>query len=52
MMFMVYLLMLLGPLAVLASSAAQFQNSLSGLDRILDLLEEPRETESLANGRH
>ncbi len=43
MMFMVYLLMLLGPLAVLASSAAQFQNSLSGLDRILDLLEEPRE---------
>ncbi len=46
MMFLVYLLMLLGPLAVLAQSAAQFQNSLSGLDRVLDLLEEPREMES------
>lgn len=43
MMFLVYLLMLLEPLAVLAQSAAQFQNSLSGLDRILDLLAEPRE---------
>ncbi|MFQ5732004.1 MAG: ABC transporter ATP-binding protein [Planctomycetaceae bacterium] len=43
MMFLVYLLMLLEPLAVLAESAAQFQNSLSGLDRILDLFEEPRE---------
>ena len=43
MMFLVYLLMLLGPLAVLAQSAAQFQNSLSGLDRVLDLLDEPRE---------
>ncbi|HEX2475411.1 MAG TPA: ABC transporter ATP-binding protein [Lacipirellulaceae bacterium] len=45
-MFLVYLLMLLGPLAVLAQSAAEFQNGLSGLDRILDLLEEPREMES------
>ena len=43
MMFMFYLLMLLEPLSVLATSAAQLQNSLSGLDRILDLLEEPRE---------
>jgi ATP-binding cassette subfamily B protein/subfamily B ATP-binding cassette protein MsbA len=43
MMFLVYLLMLLEPLAVLAQSAAQFQNSLSGLDRILDVLEESRE---------
>ena len=43
MMFLVYLLMLLEPLAALASSATQFQNSLSGLDRILDLIEEPRE---------
>ncbi|MBS0265030.1 MAG: ABC transporter ATP-binding protein [Planctomycetes bacterium] len=42
-MFLVYLVMLLEPLATLASSAAQFQNSLSGLDRILDLLESPRE---------
>lgn len=45
MMFLVYLLMLLGPLAVLAQSAAQLQNSLSGLDRVLDLLEEPGEME-------
>lgn len=43
MMFLVYLLMLLEPLATLAQSATQFQNSLSGLDRVLDLLEEPRE---------
>ncbi len=42
-MFLAYLLMLLGPLAVLAQSAAQFQNSLSGFDRVLDLMEEPRE---------
>jgi ATP-binding cassette subfamily B protein len=46
MMFLVYLLMLLGPLAVLAQSAASLQNSLSGLDRVLDLLEEPREMTS------
>ncbi|MCA8987551.1 MAG: ABC transporter ATP-binding protein [Planctomycetaceae bacterium] len=43
MMFLVYLLMLLDPLAVLAQSAATFQNSLSGLDRVLDLLDEPLE---------
>lgn len=46
MMFLVYLLMLLEPLAALASSATQFQNSLSGLDRVLDLLEEPMEMQS------
>lgn len=39
MMFMVYLTMLLGPLATLASSAVGFQNNLAGLDRILDVLE-------------
>lgn len=43
MMFLAYLLMLLEPIAVLASSAADLQNGLSALDRILDLLEEPRE---------
>jgi len=48
MMFLVYLLMLLEPLATLAQSATQFQNSLSGLDRILDLLESPREMQSTA----
>lgn len=46
MMFLVYLLMLLEPLATLAQSATQFQNSLSGLDRVLDLLDEPREMPS------
>jgi ATP-binding cassette subfamily B protein/subfamily B ATP-binding cassette protein MsbA len=46
MMFLVYLLMLLEPLATLASSATQFQNSLSGLDRVLDLLGELREMPS------
>src|ERR1700755_1762896 len=45
-MFLVYLLMLLEPLATLAQSATQFQNSLSGLDRVLDLLEERREMPS------
>ena len=48
-MFLAYLLMLLGPLAVLAQSAAEFQNGLSGLDRILDLLEEPREKSATAS---
>ena len=48
MMFLVYLLMLLEPLAALAQSATQFQNSLSGLDRVLDLLQEPREMQSTA----
>jgi len=47
-MFLAYLAMLLGPLGVLAQSAAAFQNGLSGLDRILDLLEEPREMVSEA----
>ncbi|HEX6984974.1 MAG TPA: ABC transporter ATP-binding protein, partial [Planctomycetaceae bacterium] len=43
MMFLAYLLMLLEPIAVLANSAADLQNGLSALDRVLDLLEEPRE---------
>ncbi len=43
MMFLVYLLMLLEPLAVLAESATGLQNNLAGLDRVLDLLEEPHE---------
>jgi ATP-binding cassette subfamily B protein len=49
MMFLVYLLMLLQPLAILAQSATQFQNSLSGLDRILDLLDEPKEMQPTAD---
>lgn len=47
MMFLVYLLMLLEPLAVLAESSAAFQNSLSGLDRVLDLLGKDREAEGV-----
>ena len=46
MMFLVYLAMLLEPLAVLATSATQLQNNLSGFDRVLDLLSEPREMAS------
>jgi ATP-binding cassette subfamily B protein len=42
-MFMSYLAALLGPIATLAGSATALQNSLSGLDRILDLLGEPTE---------
>ena len=42
-MFLAYLAMLLGPLAVLATSATAFQSSLAGLDRVLDLLAEPQE---------
>ena len=43
MMFLVYLTMLLEPLAVLATSVTQFQTNLAGFDRVLDLLQEPRE---------
>jgi ATP-binding cassette, subfamily B, bacterial len=43
MMFLVYLTMLLGPIATLTGSAVQFQNNLAGLDRILDLLASPKE---------
>ena len=39
MMFLVYLTMLLDPLATIASSAVGFQTNLAGLDRVLDVLE-------------
>ena len=42
-MFLSYLVALLGPIATLAGSATALQNSLSGLDRVLDLLAEPLE---------
>jgi len=42
-LFLVYLTMLLGPLETLANSATALQNNLAGLDRVLDLLEEPQE---------
>ncbi len=43
MMFTAYLLMLLGPLETLASTATSVQTNLAGLDRLLDLLGEERE---------
>ena len=49
MMFLVYLTMLLDPLATLAASAAGFQNNLAGLDRILDVLEIDQELPSTPN---
>ena len=42
-MFLVYLAMLLGPIATLATSATTFQNNLAGMERVLDLLAEPSE---------
>lgn len=43
MMFLVYLAMLLEPIAVIATSVTQLQNNLAGFDRVLDILAEPRE---------
>ncbi len=43
MMFVTYLVMLLGPLETLAATAASVQSNLAGFDRVLDLLEEPAE---------
>lgn len=43
MMFLVYLAMLLEPIAVLAETATALQNNLAGLDRVFDLLDEPLE---------
>ena len=42
-LFMTYLVMLLGPMESLASSATNFQTNLAGYDRTLDLLNEPSE---------
>lgn len=49
MMFLVYLTMLLDPLATLAGSAVTFQNNLAGLDRILDVMEIDQELPSRDN---
>ena len=45
-MFLAYLVALLGPIASLAASATGLQTSLAALDRVLDLLNEPREMPS------
>lgn len=47
MMFLVYLTMLLDPIATMAASAVAFQNNLAGLDRILDVLETDEELPTL-----
>ena len=49
MMFLVYLTMLLDPLATIAGSAVTFQNNLAGLDRVLDVLEIDEELPSRQN---
>jgi ATP-binding cassette subfamily B protein len=45
-LFLSYLAALLGPIESLAATANNLQNSLAGLDRILDMLREPREMPS------
>ncbi len=50
-MFLMYLAWLLEPLSTLANSATAFQNSLAGLDRVLDLLDEPAEFAALSRGQ-
>jgi ATP-binding cassette subfamily B protein/subfamily B ATP-binding cassette protein MsbA len=45
-MFLSYLVALLGPIATLAASATGLQTSLAALDRVLDLMKEPREMPS------
>ncbi|WP_437193170.1 ABC transporter ATP-binding protein [Planctomicrobium sp. SH527] len=52
MMFLVYLVMLLEPLAILAESAATLQNNLSALDRVLDVLGEDREMPRIPGATH
>lgn len=51
-MFVTYVVMLLGPLEALASSATTVQNNLSALDKTLDLLDEPMEFEGKRDGSH
>ncbi len=50
-MFLTFLGWLLEPIATLAASATQFQSSLAGLDRVLDLLAEPLEFPANPNAR-
>jgi ATP-binding cassette subfamily B protein/subfamily B ATP-binding cassette protein MsbA len=50
MMFLVFLTMLLEPMSVLANTMTQVQSGLASFDRVLELLEEPREFASHAKG--
>ncbi len=49
-MFLVFMAMLLEPVAVIASTLTQLQSNLAGFDRVLDLLAEPLEMASAAPG--
>jgi ATP-binding cassette subfamily B protein/subfamily B ATP-binding cassette protein MsbA len=51
MMFLVYLAMLLEPVALIASTLTDLQSNLAGFDRVLDLLAEPREMASRPGAR-
>ncbi len=51
MMFSTYLLMLLGPLETLTSTATNVQNNLAALDRVLDLHAEPLEFAGAGHGK-
>lgn len=50
MMFSTYLLMLLGPLETLTSTAANIQSNLAAMDRVLDLLGEAEEFDGRRGG--
>ena len=50
-MFLWYLASLLDPMAQLANSATQFQDSLAALDRVEDLLEQEKETPKHKTGK-
>ncbi len=51
-MFLTYLIMLLGPVETLAATATNLQTNLAGLDRILDLLERTRRDAGSRIGPH
>ncbi len=51
MMFSAYVLMLLSPLETLTSTAASVQTNLAAFDRVLDLMNEPREFENASPTR-
>ncbi len=52
MMFSTYLLMLLGPLETLTSTATNVQTNLAALDRVLDLMNEQPEFGGKRSGKH
>ncbi|BAM03516.1 ABC transporter ATP-binding protein [Phycisphaera mikurensis] len=49
--FLLYLGMLLGPISTLAATATQLQNGLAAMERVLDVMDEPREFADVAARR-